>query len=96
MKQTIINNNQEELLRVLSKGMVALPKKWWEALKITTGDVIRAKREGKRVIIETQQEKFAPYRVYTDKEIDEFLKEDTLPDDFAEKVQNNLSITTCS
>lgn len=32
----------------------------------------------------------APYRVYNDSEIEEFLKEDKLPDSLAQKVRQNL------
>lgn len=88
MNQTVVNNNQE-LLRVLGKGMVTIPKKWREELGIETGDIVKAKKEGKRVVIEAPKQSIkAPYRVYSDIEIDEFLKEDELPANFAKKVQN--------
>lgn len=87
MSQTVVNNNQE-LLRVLGKGMVTIPKKWREELGIETGDIVKAKKEGKRVVIEAPKQSIAPYRVYNDDEIDEFLKEDELPANFAKKVQN--------
>lgn len=89
MSQTSINNNQEEWLKVLGKGMVTLPKKWREELGIETGGVVKAKKEGGKVIIEAQETgKKAPYRVYSDTEIDEFLKEDVLPKSLAKKTQN--------
>lgn len=91
MSQTIMNDKQE-WLKVLGKGMVTLPKKWRLELGIETGDVVKAKKEGDKVIIEAQkQEKNAPYRVYSDDEIDEFLKEDEITLEFAKKIQDNIS-----
>lgn len=78
MNQVSISSNQE-WLKILGKGMVTIPKKWREALGITTGDIVRARKEGSRVVIEAQKETSVPYRIYSDQEIKEFLKEDKLP-----------------
>lgn len=88
MNQTTSN---QEWLKVLGKGMVTLPKKWRDSLGIEKGDIVKAKKEGNKVVIETQQTNTAPYRIYTDSEIEQFLKEDKLPKDLAKKVQNKLS-----
>lgn len=89
MSQTTIN--QEEWLKVLGKGMVTLPKKWRDELGIEEGAVVKAKKEGNKVVIEApQDQKKAPYRIYTDAEINEFLKEDKLPKDLAKKLQSKL------
>jgi AbrB family looped-hinge helix DNA binding protein len=90
MSQTNFAPNQE-WLKILDKGMVTIPKKWREALGISTGDVVRAKREGNKVVIETQKEKAVPYRIYTDKEIEEFLKEDKLTPSQIKKLRRILS-----
>lgn len=90
MNQTIIGT-QEEWLKVLGKGMVTLPKKWRDELGIETGDVVKAKREGGTVVIVPQNNTKAPYRVYSDAEIDVFLQEDKLPKALAEKVKSKLS-----
>lgn len=95
MKQTTPDNTQETWLKVLGKGMVTLPKKWRDAMGIANGDIIKAKKEGDRVVIEAQQNKNAPYRVYTDAEIDEFLKEDQLPKNLAKKVDADLARLSC-
>lgn len=68
---------QEEWLKVLDKGMVTIPKKWRDDLGITKGNVLKAKKQGNNVILETSTAK-VPYRIYTDKEIDEFLRLDQL------------------
>lgn len=69
--------NQEEWLKVLDKGMVTIPKKWRDDLGITKGNVLKAKKQGTSVVLETAALN-VPYRIYTDAEIDEFLRLDQL------------------
>jgi len=94
MNYTQVQNKKEEWLKVLGKGMVTLPKKWREELGIAAGDIVRAKREGNTVVLEPQEMRTAPYRVYSNAEIDEFLQEDKLSDDISKKVQDNLVSST--
>ncbi|MBI2594325.1 AbrB/MazE/SpoVT family DNA-binding domain-containing protein [Candidatus Curtissbacteria bacterium] len=91
MRQNTTPINQEEWLKILGKGMITLPKKWRDELGIESGDIVKAKKEGDRVVIEPQDAQSAPYRIYTDAEIDEFLKEDMLPSDLARKVDADLA-----
>lgn len=91
MSQNATNISQEEWLKILGKGMVTLPKKWRDEMGIESGDIVKAKKEGNKVIIEAAQSKSAPYRVYTKAEVAEFLKEDKLPKELAQKVEQNLS-----
>ena len=94
MKQVQIMQNtyQEEWLKILGKGMVTLPKKWREDLGIENGDIIKAKKEGRKVILEVAvPTKVAPYRVYSDDEIDEFLEEDAIPKKLLQKIQQKFS-----
>lgn len=69
---------QEEWLKILGKGMITLPKRWRDDLGLSEGDVIKAKKQGKQVVLEAIAETTAPYRIYTDSEIATFLKEDRL------------------
>ena len=87
------NTNREEWLKVLGKGMITLPKKWRDEMGIGNGDIVKAKKEGNTVLIEPQSimKATAPYRVYSDTEIDEFLAADTVPDDLAQKAQKKLA-----
>lgn len=89
MSQTNINV-QEAWLKVLGKGMITLPKKWREDMNVAAGDVIKAKKEGARVVIEARQSRTVPYRIFSDSEIDEFVREDKLPKRLAKKVKDNL------
>ena len=85
------SDTQQEWLRVLGKGMVTLPKKWRDDLGIDTGDVVKAKKEGNKVIIEAGKTGNVPYRIYTKAEIEEFIKEDKLESELVEKVKQKLS-----
>ena len=93
MAQTTVNNNQEEWLKVLGKGMITLPKKWRDEMGIGNGDIVKAKKEGNKVVIEpqSQMKATAPYRVFNDTEIDKFLTADTLPDELTQKARKKLS-----
>ena len=87
-----MSNKKEQWLKVLGKGMLTLPKIWRDEAGIETGDIVKAKNEGGKVVIELpKQIKKAYYRVYSDAEIDEFLKEDKLPKNFAAKIDGILS-----
>lgn len=91
MNQTTTNIAQEQWLKVLGKGMVTLPKKWRDEMRVQNGDILKAKKQGNKVIIESAQSIKTPYRVYTKAEIDKFLKEDAISQKLAQKVRQNLS-----
>jgi AbrB family looped-hinge helix DNA binding protein len=93
MAQTTGNVSQEEWLKVLGKGMITLPKKWRDEMGIENGDVVKAKKEGSKVVIEPQAQlrPTAPYRVFSAGEITEFLEEDRLSDELAKKVEKKIS-----
>lgn len=88
------NLNQEVWVKVLGKGMVTLPKKWRDELGIENGDIVKARKEGKRVILEPQKPENVPYRVYSDDEIETFLKDDQLPEPFIKKVREKIKISS--
>jgi bifunctional DNA-binding transcriptional regulator/antitoxin component of YhaV-PrlF toxin-antitoxin module len=90
MQTTTIH--QESWLKVQQKGTVALPQKWREEMGIVPGDRIRAKKIGDRLVLEiTSTKSLAPYRVYTDDEIEVFLQEDVLPSSLANKVERRFA-----
>ncbi|OGG28955.1 hypothetical protein A2971_04890 [Candidatus Gottesmanbacteria bacterium RIFCSPLOWO2_01_FULL_46_21] len=72
------NTSQEEWLKVLGKGMVTIPKKWRDDLGIAEGDIIKATKQGKNVVLTSPKTRAVPYRIYTDDEIKTFLKDDRL------------------
>lgn len=91
MNQTTvaINQNQEEWLKILGKGMVTIPKQWRDELGLKEGNIVKAKKEGNRVVIEPNEEK-TPYRTFSDSEIEEWLKADKLPKTLAKKIDQKL------
>jgi hypothetical protein len=60
MNQPIPNSPQEAWLQVLGKGLVTFPERWWDELGVQNGTFVKAKKEGKRVIIETQAVEVVP------------------------------------
>lgn len=70
------NTNQDEWIRVLGKGMVTIPKKWRDDLGFIEGDMIKAKKQGKSVVLSSTKTLSVPYRIYSDDEIKTFLKDD--------------------
>ncbi|KKQ66443.1 MAG: hypothetical protein US86_C0005G0054 [Candidatus Daviesbacteria bacterium GW2011_GWA2_38_24] len=74
--------------------MVTLPKRWREEMGLEEGDIVKARKEGNKVVIETPQKQNAPYRIFSDTEIEEFLEEDKLSESFAQKVRKHLNLST--
>ena len=70
------SKQEETWVKILKKGIITLPKAMREKAGMKEGDVARAKRIGNVIIIEAREE--APYRVFTDEEIVEWLKKDQL------------------
>lgn len=89
MKQIVANQSQEEYLKILGKGMVTIPKQWRVELGLDEGDIVKAKKEGNKVVIESS-EGWVPYRTFSDAEIEEWLKADRLPRALAKKVDQKL------
>lgn len=58
--------------------MVTIPKKWRDDLGISEGDIIKATKQGKIVVLTSPKTRTVPYRIYTDEEIKTFLKDDRL------------------
>lgn len=83
------DERQEDILRVLTKGMVTIPKKWRERLAIQTGDRVRAYLKERQIVFEPMEQK-APYRIYSQAELDEFEKNDALPPSLRRKVKRIL------
>ena len=77
-------------LRVLGKGMVTIPKSWREEFGIREGEVVLAKKTKRGILIEPIKRKRPPYRVYSQKELEEFLKEDQLSEKVLREVDKKL------
>jgi AbrB family looped-hinge helix DNA binding protein len=67
---------QEEWLKVLTKGLITIPKSWRDDLDLKRGNFIKAKKLSRKIILEPLPTP-APYRLYSQKELEQFLKDDT-------------------
>ena len=74
MPNTNLKTN-ETWLRILGKGMVTIPKKWRSELNINIGSLVRARKDGETLIIEPA-DKPAPYRLYSQSELENFIADD--------------------
>lgn len=74
----------------ISNGTISLPKAFLDQLGLKDNRILQARIEGSNVIIRLGKGTKAPYRVYNDAEIDQFLKDDKLPNDFVKKIQTRL------
>lgn len=88
MKQVATNTSQEEYLRILGKGMVTIPKAWRDELGLEEGGIVKAQKIGTRMVIESEET--VPYRIFSNEEIEEWLKEDRLPKALERKVDNKI------
>lgn len=91
MKQITTNQSQEEYLRILGKGMVTIPKQWRDELGLEEGQIVKAQRMGNKMIIESSSEPL-PYRIFSDEEIEQWLKDDRLPKTLAKKIDKKLKL----
>ncbi len=76
MSQTTIST-KEEWLRVLGKGMVTIPKEWRDELGFKEGEMVKASKTVSGILIEPI-DKPAPYRIYSQKELMAFVKDDII------------------
>lgn len=83
---------QETWIKILSKGIITIPKEMRLQLGIEEGDVAKAKVVEDKLIIESRKTaQYKELRVYSKKQLDTFVKEDQLPKPLANKVANRWS-----
>lgn len=83
MQTQVKTDFQNEWVKILSKGLITIPKTFREELGLQEGEVARIKKIGRRLIIEPRE--VAEYETYDQKELKRMLKEDKLPADLAKK-----------
>jgi AbrB family looped-hinge helix DNA binding protein len=76
---------EEIWVKILPKGLITIPKKIRERLGIAAGDVAKTRISGNEIIIEPR--KTSAYRLFTDKEIKEWVAKDKLPAKLAKKAE---------
>ena len=87
-----MNNPQEEYLRILGKGMITIPKEWRVELGLEEGDIVKARKEGNQLVIETPMSQNAPYRIFSDEDIERFLKEDEIPAALVRRAEEKIKV----
>jgi len=82
------NQPQETWIKVLSKGVITIPKEFRDQLGLEEGDVAKAKIKGDNLVIQSRKvAQHTEYRTFSKSQIDEFVKEDQLPQPLATEVQ---------
>jgi AbrB family looped-hinge helix DNA binding protein len=82
----------ETWIKVLSKGVITIPKEFREELGLEEGDVAKARVEGDRLVIESRKTaEYKEYRAFSKEQIDEWAKEDELPEPLASKTKKYWS-----
>jgi len=74
---------QEEWVRVLNNGLVTIPKSWRTQTGIKEKDIIKAKLIDNKIILEPDQSH--EVRIFTDKEIQQWIEDDKLPKELADE-----------
>ena len=64
---------QEEIIKILPKGIMTIPKKFREALGFVENGLARVKQEKGRLVLEPVRTLPYPVRTYTKEEIEEFI-----------------------
>lgn len=75
------NDSLGQWVKILSKGLVTIPKSFREELGMKKGEVARIKKVGQRLIIEPRE--VADYELYSNRELKEMLEDDKLPSKLA-------------
>lgn len=92
MQQTQLKQPQETWIKVLSKGVITIPKEFREQLGLEEGDVAKAKVIGNALVIQSRKTAdYSNYRLFTKEQIDKFVEEDQLPEPQASEVEKRLS-----
>ena len=82
------NQPQETWIKVLSKGVITIPKEFRDQLGLEEGDVAKAKIEGDNLVIQSRKvAQYTEYRKFSKAQIDKFIKEDQLPQPLTTEVQ---------
>lgn len=92
MQQAQVKQPQETWIKVLSKGVITIPKEFREQLGLKEGDVAKAKIVGDKLVIQSRKTaEYEDYRIFTKEQIEEWVKEDQLPEPLATQTKNYWS-----
>lgn len=75
---------QEAWIKILTKGVITIPKEFRKQLHLDEGDVAKVKIVGDKLILQSRKAtEYKNYRLYTKKQIAAMVKEDQLPEPLA-------------
>mgnify|MGYP001559891256 CR=1 FL=1 len=80
----------QTLVRIQPKGLITLPKKIRDQLNLSENSHLRISVQGGKVVLDPLQARSFPIRIYTDAEIDQFLKDDKLDPELAKKLDQKF------
>lgn len=75
---------QEEWIRILNNGLITIPKAWRKQTGIREKDIVKAKLIDKKIILEPQNQE-PEVRIFSDKQIQQWIEDDKLPENLAKE-----------
>ena len=88
--QTLIQQTKMgSWIKLLSKGLLTIPKPMREQLNLQEGEVVKIRVIGKRLVIEPRE--LADYKMISDEELNEMIEMDTLPPKLAKATEKYWS-----
>lgn len=79
------NIQKEKWVVIGKKGVITLPKSMRDQIGMEEGEIAKAKLVGNKIVIEPRKE--VGYRIFTQEEIDQWLKDDELPPELAKETE---------
>lgn len=80
---------QETWVKILNKGLITIPIAMRKKVGIEEGEIVRARVIGNAIVIEPRQS--IQYRLFSDKEVETWLKKDKLPEKLAKETEKYWS-----
>ncbi|KKQ37745.1 MAG: hypothetical protein US54_C0026G0004 [Candidatus Roizmanbacteria bacterium GW2011_GWA2_37_7] len=77
---------QEEWIKILSNGLITIPKAWREQTGIREKDVVKAKLINNKIILEPQNQE-RKVRIFSNEEVNRWLKDDILTQEMADETK---------
>ncbi|KKU29142.1 MAG: hypothetical protein UX80_C0019G0014 [Candidatus Amesbacteria bacterium GW2011_GWA2_47_11b] len=80
-----ISSPNTQWSKILTKGLITLPKPWRDDLGLKEGQLAKVKKVGRSIVIEPTDQ--PDYELYSDAEIQTMLLADALPPKLAAKAK---------
>lgn len=80
-----ISDSTTQWSKILTKGLITIPKPWRDDLDLKEGQLVKVKKVGRSIVIEPANQ--PDYELYSDAEIQMMLSADKLPPKLAAKAR---------